>query len=116
MKTKLTNVVFAVVIAVSGAFAQQRDTVTITGTTSNVATLAPTRGGATLTQRITKDGHYTFNFDDPDNEWRCFLTSRGDTYRLHINSINVVCVKVNDDELPDDRPAGRELLKKGKGE
>jgi hypothetical protein len=42
-------------------------------TTSSSALTEP--DSPTVTEKITKDGHYHYEFDDPTNTWRCYLAS-----------------------------------------
>lgn len=43
----------------------------------------------TWTEKV-KDGHYTATFDDPDNKWRCYVT----TYAAGTNgSVTILCAR-----------------------
>jgi hypothetical protein len=61
-------------------------------TTSHVAILAnPPQ--ATYTEKITKDGHYVVTFDDPNNEFRCYVTANSEKNRWEIGTFTVVCTR-----------------------
>jgi hypothetical protein len=57
---------------------------------------------ATWTDRITKDGHYHSELDDPNNEWRCFIASTVEG-RFEVTAFTVVCAKQR--EVKDERRA-----------
>jgi hypothetical protein len=55
----------------------------------------------TVLEKITKDGHYHYEFDDPTNSWRCYLTSVDARENATVGTI--VCAKQHD--IQDERKA-----------
>jgi hypothetical protein len=46
---------------------------------------------AEWSEKITKDGHFVMTFDDPNNEWRCWIGSRNNEYDP--TAFTVICGK-----------------------
>jgi hypothetical protein len=45
---------------------------------------------AKMSERVTKDGHYMFTVDDPNNEWRCYLVS---SMTAEPSAMQIVCAR-----------------------
>jgi hypothetical protein len=70
--------------------ASQQNTTGITSTDPTTTTYTITKY-AEVTEIVTKDGHYKWTLDDPNNEYRCQVTSvRQD------DNVTVVCLKPHD--------------------
>jgi hypothetical protein len=105
-----------VVLFALGAFAQKAknekyDTslsataVKVEEGTSGTWVKAATSTPANVETRITKDGHYIFSLDDPNNTWRCYFNSVGNG-GLVVDTITVTCVnakKLEKSQVRDER-------------